>query len=48
MNKYYSLRKQIDKEISKIPKKNRGKFMADYIKLIQLAQKDNYENFDFS
>lgn len=46
MNQYYSLRKQIEREISKIPKKNRIKFQADYLKLIQLAQKDNYENYN--
>lgn len=46
MNRYYSLRQQIDREIAKIPKKNRPKFQADYLKLIQLAQKENYENFN--
>ena len=46
MNRYYSLRQQIDREISKIPNKNRPKFQADYLKLIQLAQKENYENFN--
>ena len=46
MNRYFSLRQQIDREISKIPKKNRPKFQADYLKLIQLAQKENYENYN--
>lgn len=46
MNPAWKLRKEIEIEIKKIPKKNRVKFQADYIKLIQLAQKDNYENYD--
>lgn len=45
-NYIYLFRKQIQSEINKIPKKNYLKFQADYIKLIQLAQKDNYENFN--
>lgn len=46
MNPLFNLKKQIQIEISKIPKKNRAKFQCDYIKLIELAQKDNYENFN--
>ena len=48
MNEYYLFTRQINDEIKKIPKKNRFKFQNDYIKLIKLAQKDNYEDFNFS
>lgn len=47
MNRYYQLSQKIKAEINKIPKKNRIKFQNDYIKLIKLAQQDNYEDFEF-
>lgn len=46
MFKLFQYRQQIQNEINKIPRKNRIKFQADYIKLIQLAQKEDYENFN--
>lgn len=46
MNPVWKLRKEIETEIKKIPKENRVKFQADYIKLIQLAQREDYENFN--
>ena len=46
MNKAWQFRKQIESEIRKIPKKNRMKFQVDYLKLIQKAQKDDYENYN--
>lgn len=46
LNSLYNTRQQIAFEIRKIPKKNRKKFFVDYLKLIQLAQKDNYENYE--
>lgn len=45
MNKYYHYRQLVNSEIQKIPKKNKHKFAVDYLHLIQLAQKDDYENF---
>ena len=46
MNNYYQLRRRIDDKINKIPKRNKLKFHSDYLKLIELAQKDDYENFE--
>lgn len=37
----------IKDSIKKIPKKNKLKFAVDLLKLIDYAQKDNYDNFDF-
>ena len=47
MNNYFILRRQIEDRINKIPKKNKSKFQSDYIKLIELAQRDDYEDFNF-
>ena len=33
-------------ELKKIPKENKSKFFNDLMKLIQYAQKDNYENYN--
>lgn len=46
MNSYYRYTQVIKNEIKKIPKKNKAKFSIDYLKLIKLAQKDDYENFE--
>lgn len=44
---FYLAQKQLRDSINKIPKKNKQKFAVDLIKLIEYAQKDNYDNFDF-
>lgn len=46
-NDLFILRSNINAQISRIPKKNKKKFQDDYLKLIRLAQKDDYENFNF-
>lgn len=46
MNQYFQTKQQITKELRKIPKKNKAKFFVDYLKLIQYAQQENYENFE--
>lgn len=35
-------RQQLRDSIAKIPKKNRGKFMIEYMQLIEKAQNDDY------
>ena len=45
-NEKYQLQKYLEQEISKIPKKNKHKFSTDLLKLIQLAQKGNYDQFE--
>ena len=44
---YLRTKQDFQRRINAIPKKNRIKFQADLLKLIELAQKDNYENFEF-
>lgn len=46
MNILFKTKLDLQQRINKIPKKNRIKFQADLLKLIELAQKDNYENFN--
>lgn len=46
MNLMFKTRQEINQQIKKIPKKNRSKFYVDYIKLIHLAQQEDYENFN--
>lgn len=46
MNNYYMIRQKLQDEIRKIPKKNRSKFNSDYYKLIQLAQREDYEDIE--
>lgn len=43
---YFKTRQDFQRRIKSIPKKNRIKFQADLLKLIEYAQKDNYENFN--
>lgn len=43
----YLAQKQLKDSIKRIPKKNKQKFAVDLIKLIDFAQKDDYENFIF-
>lgn len=46
MNPLYNLKQDIQHRINRIPKKNRIKFQCDLLKLIELAQKDDYENYN--
>lgn len=43
----YLAQREFKDQIKKIPKKNKQKFSVDLIKLVQHAQKDDYENFNF-
>lgn len=43
---YIFAKKQLQDSIKKIPKKNKQKFFVDFLKLIEYAQKDNYENYN--
>lgn len=43
-NNPYQTKQQIIQELHKIPKKNKSKFFVDYLKLIQYAQQEDYEN----
>lgn len=38
--------RQLSDKIKSIPKKNKKKFAVDLIKLIEYAQKDDYDNFN--
>lgn len=44
---YYWQKQFMQEQLRSIPKKNRHKFNVDLLRLIQYAQKDNYDNFDF-
>lgn len=44
----YLAKKEFSSQLKKIPKKNKEKFFNDLLKLVQYAQKDDYENFNFS
>lgn len=46
MNNYYMARQMLQDEIRRIPKKNRSKFNSDYYKLVQLAQREDYEDIE--
>ena len=46
MNIFFHQKQEFEQKIRQIPKKNRIKFQADLLKLIEYAQKDNYENFN--
>lgn len=46
LNNLYHTKQQITLELRKIPKKNKPKFFVDYLKLIQYAQQEDYENFE--
>lgn len=46
MNIYFQYRKEIQKKINSIPKKNRVKFQADLLKLIEIAHEEDYEDFE--
>ena len=48
MNKLFQAQQDLKRELKKIPKENKLKFSCDLYKLVQIAQKDNYDNFDFS
>lgn len=45
-NDIYFLKQSINQEIRKIPKKNKHKFLSDYMYLIYLAQGDDYDSFE--
>lgn len=38
----FQVRRAINRELAKIPKRNREKFVNDYLYLIKKAQKDDY------
>lgn len=42
----YLAQKRLKDEMKKIPKKNKRKFSVDLIKLISLAQQDDYDNYN--
>lgn len=42
----YLAQKELKNKINSIPKKNKQKFAVDLLKLIEYAQKDDYENFN--
>lgn len=42
----YLAHQRLKVEMKKIPKKNRRKFSVDLIKLILLAQQDDYDNYN--
>ena len=46
MNMYFKTKREFQQKINSIPKKNRIKFQADLLKLIELAGKEDYENFN--
>lgn len=43
---YVLAQRQFRQELQKIPKKNKHKFAVDLLKLVQYAQKEDYENFN--
>lgn len=45
-NILFSQRQHLNRELKKIPSKNKLKFYSDLYHLIEFAQKDNYENFE--
>lgn len=46
MNLLFHRKQEFEKRISTIPKKNKLKFQADLLKLIELAHMENYENYN--
>lgn len=47
MNILFREKQDFQKRIATIPKKNKLKFQADLLKLIELAHLEGYENFNF-
>lgn len=44
-NDLYLAKQRISFELALIPKKNKSKFQQDYLKLIKLAQRKDYDSF---